>query len=233
VFAIVGVTMVTVTDKPTPFPSTGIVSETDFGRSVEGWSFLANSDRDVLPNRFLTTCNGVSILGGYNQVGAGIAIQKSWSKLPASTTGLIFSINIFVVGSWDNELAKISVIDRDEIVVWSQRFQMTGAPLFSRCTGLGEDNQWHQIVTVEGHVNRPTRWGSSLTMRMATTLNEAASNEAFGLAGVYVKAVAHSVNPPNPGGTTHWKIGGAADFAVRLLQAVDSLSLPCTRTVDS
>ena len=131
-----------------------------------------------------------SICGSLGQIlgGAGIAAQGVWfeklfdlAAMPHDELhiGLVF----VAIDMWDNERADVMV---DGVVAWSHSFTgaLAPAPL---CGGGSSDSVEDVFLTV-------SHYTASVTLRITTTLDSAATDEAFGIDDVRVLPVATGVD---------------------------------------
>lgn len=211
VFAVTDVLLVAGSAIPKPFPASGVVLEDDFGDGVTGWSFVANRADATLPDTFVTTCNGMSVLGGHHQSGRGVSITKSWSGLPQSEVWVLVSVDYLAFDTWDGELATVEISGDDDStsVVWSRRIRRTSA--FQRCSEGGS----YQKFAAELLLRHPGFPDGILTLRATSTLNEDPRNEAFGVTKVMVQTVDISSVPdaPDPLSSAPWPRSGRPDLA--------------------
>lgn len=136
-----------------------------------------------------TTCGGLgAVLGGYGKFQFGTYIKKAF-LIPLPHVAVRIQFDFVRIDSWDDEDAQLYV---DGALVWSQT--MSGANGAQSC---GETGDWwyEEVVSVDETVVHSV---GVATVRIATTLDETATNEAWGVNNVRVSALYPSPSPPPP-----------------------------------
>ena len=131
------------------------------------------------------------MLGGYGVFGSGAYVEKTFDLSGAPEHSAVrVQLDFVQVDWWNGEFAYLLLGGE---VVWSQSFSGGGGS--QQCGGSGD--WWkEQLVGVEGVLHTSA---SSVTVRVETDLNEAATDEAWGIQSVRVSVfVAPPLAPPPP-----------------------------------
>ena len=123
-----------------------------------------------------STCGSLgSLLGGYNVLGRGQYVQKTFDLVTFPHDVLEVWMTFIKIDTWENEMARMLIDGTD---VWTRRF--------TRAEGKQEcGNGGHEVV-VPVHVKQE-HTADKVTVRVDTTLNEPANNEAFAIDNMRVQ----------------------------------------------
>jgi len=148
-----------------------IIGFDDFTSGAPGWS---NASRDTS-----SSCVGVYgvMLGGSSVFGAGASSQKSYDFLNITHTQVRVDLDYYVIDSWDNERALVSV---DSTTVYDQAFPYTAAGT----NFCGVDN-WTDYGR-QDVVATPSHTANTMLLNVTSTLNQAPNDESFGVDNVRV-----------------------------------------------
>jgi len=117
------------------------------------------------------------MLGGYGVLGSGAAVEKTFEMLSAHTQVRV-TFNFIKIDSWDpGENAFLYI---DNVLVWqSGDFYMTGT---GECGDLfsGRGDALVYVNVAVAHT------ADTATLRVTTNLNQAASDESWGIQDVHV-----------------------------------------------
>lgn len=137
-----------------------------FDAGLDGWKMTG-----VLSGLVLTVCDETPVLGGYDVAGKGAAASKTFTRLPDHER-LLVTFKFYFVHSWDGEVARLTV-DGEE--VWSRRFSRS--QLRNRVTCVLPAH----VEDVEVVISHSL---AAASLAFSTTINEAASNEAWAISDV-------------------------------------------------
>ena len=129
------------------------------------------------------------MLGGYGIFGSGAYVQKTFglSGAPAYSEVRV-QLNFVKIDTWDGESAYLRLNGE---LVWSQSFVGSGGGS-EQCGGTGMKEQ---LVPVDAVLHGIS--ASSVTVRVDTDLDSAATGEAWGIQDVRVSvSLAPSPSPP-------------------------------------
>jgi len=159
----------------------------------DGWFFSGASVA-------MTTCDeGSVMLGGHNMISAGI-IQKTFTAIPTHA-GLILLIEPVFVNSWAGEKLQILI---DGLLHYERQFGLADAPEgdIVMCNDI---KTFSDPVTIllQGHTD------PEVTIAIQTQLDQQASNESFGIAGVVVIPLTAEEDATNGLGLGSWQAGPA------------------------
>lgn len=150
-----------------------------------GWTLVVNEDLDE-PEGWSggapSQCGGIgSLLGGAGQFGAGATLSKGFILLGVPHTELRASATVAIIDSWDSEVINLEADGQviasktclfDDQNTCNQTIQECGEPTFS-------DGQ----IELTGELVHVT---NEALVKLSTTLDEGANNEAWGLNGLQV-----------------------------------------------
>ncbi|MDP1827844.1 MAG: fibrinogen-like YCDxxxxGGGW domain-containing protein [Archangium sp.] len=145
-----------------------VISFEDFSTAATGWS---DPQRDTTSSCAIAAS---AMLGGYNVFGSGATTTKVFPLLGITHTQARVALDFFVIDSWDNERARVSV---DGTYVFDNAFSQS---LPDVCGGPWGD-RWLQSV-----VATPAHTGTNLTLVLTTTLNQTANDESWGVDNVSI-----------------------------------------------
>lgn len=142
-----------------------LVYRDDFESDANGWSMTTR-----------TTFAGANILGGYG-VTAGTSFYKDYDLTGVTHTEVMVRLTYYAIDSWDNEWAYVRAGD---FGVWHRTLQFNN-PGRQNVGGNGTytDNTYSAEVKISHSAN-------SLRVLAGATLNEASTNESFGIDNVEV-----------------------------------------------
>ena len=131
------------------------------------------------------------MLGGYNVLGSGAYLEKTYDMSSFSMQGVAHvHLEFFKIDSWDNEYAYLHVAGQ---LAWQQMLRYGTA---HECGSAGFPYVTDGKVLASG--SAPYSGGSAL-VRIDTTLNSAPDNEAWGIQNVRVYgSLASPAPPPSP-----------------------------------
>ncbi len=143
-----------------------LVAEENFpNTTATGWSTTTTS----------ICVTGHRILGGYNVLGNGINVSKTFSSLPTHTKVMV-RFNYYSLDSWDNESAWVAF---DGQIVWRATLDQLDDERTALCGGSQND----VITSGEAIFDHSA---SSVTVQFGSSLNEATTNESFGVDNVEI-----------------------------------------------
>ncbi len=130
-------------------------------------------------NNTVTTCQNVSMLGGYNTF-AGGAIAKQYTNLPAHTE-VIVRMKYYAIDTWDGEMA---YVDFGTTGPWWRCWRANpnvglGAGV-NVCGGATADTGIFDVLCHGGHNS------ASLWVRVGSTLDQAGTDESWGIDDVEI-----------------------------------------------
>lgn len=145
-----------------------VISFEDFAAAATGWS---DSRRDTTSDCAMAAS---AMLGGYNVFGNGAATTKVFPLLGITHTQARVALEYYVIDSWDNERARVSV---DGTYIFDIAFSQSPPQI---CGGVWGD-RWVQYV-----VATPAHPGANLTLVLSSTLNQGAGDESWGVDNVSI-----------------------------------------------
>ena len=123
-------------------------------------------------------CGTIGMLGGYNIFGQGASVQKTYANMPAGRYEINF--NYYHIDSWDGEAGRLFVNGQ---LAWQRHYTYSGN---NYCGGaFGDGGLFFPPVSVT--VDHP---GGDLTLRFDSTLDQAATDESWGINNVTIRPVA-------------------------------------------
>lgn len=145
-----------------------LISFEDFSSNANGWS---DTSRDT------ASCGAKwsAMLGGYGEFGSGASPSKTYSLRGVAHTRARVELDYYVIDSWDNEAARVSI---DGTRVYDTNFTFGGMNVCGQVT-YGDLGAQRVGATVSHSSN-------SLLLNVTSTLNESATNESFGVDNVRV-----------------------------------------------
>lgn len=144
-----------------------VISFEDFQAAATGWS---DARRDTTSNCATTYS---AMLGGYNLFGSGATSSKTYDLLGVPHTELRVSLDYYVIDSWDNERAQVSV---GGTLVYDVAFPFGGGT--NLCGAGWNDYGLRAVVATLPHT------ANSVVVTVTSNLNEGAGNESFGVDNV-------------------------------------------------
>lgn len=117
-------------------------------------------------------CGTYNILGGYNKMGSGYTLVKTFSNLP-SHSKIEISLDFFCIDSWDNEYFYVSV---DNIIIHSSNYDFKFNKAGSQM--CGNDFYTDIIFSINGNASHNS---SSATIKIWTDLDQNWGEESFGI----------------------------------------------------
>ena len=146
-----------------------VISFEDFSTSATGWS---DARRDTTSSCATGARN--PMLGGNGLFGSGASSSKTYGLLGITHSHVRVALDYFVIDSWDNETAQVSV---DGALIYSASFNSGGTNI---CGG-GWGDRWLQAVT-----QAPAHTANTMLLTVTSTLNQDANDESFGVDNVSV-----------------------------------------------
>ena len=144
-----------------------------FGADYSGWT--SNVGRELR----VTSCGIIGeMLGGYDILGAGAWVEKSYNLTDQSHSSVSISLTFVKIDSWDGERGIVMVDGRE---VWSRPFSVNEGS--QHC---GQANGWHERDFPVGPVP-VVHSADTLVLRVTSSLNQGASDESFAIADVLVE----------------------------------------------
>jgi len=141
-----------------------LVYREDFESNATGWL-----------NNTRTTCGSATILGGYN-VFAGGNVYKDYDLTGIAHTEVMVKLTYYFIDTWDGESAYIQV---GGINTYYKSHLGTAAALSNICgVATGE-----HVAATESRISHT---GNSLRVLVGSTLDQAASDESFGIDNVEI-----------------------------------------------
>jgi len=142
-----------------------VISFEDFTGGASGWSVNTT-----------TSCGGLGeMLGGVNVFGQGASPSKTYSLAGISHTEVHVGLDFNKLESWDGELGRVYV---DGVLVFEQAFSYTQGT--DQCGNPG----WYELAAPVTAQRAHT--AASVALNVTSTLDQAASDEAFGIDNVRI-----------------------------------------------
>jgi hypothetical protein len=145
-----------------------IISAEDFSTAATGWT---DSRRDTSSSCFT---DWGAMLGGYQLFGSGATTSKTYTFLGITHSNVRVSLDYFVIDSWDDEDARVSV---DGVYIFNDAFTMGGS---NTCGGIWADRGLQSVLGTPAHTL------NTMTLTITSTLSQGASDESFGVDNVLV-----------------------------------------------
>lgn len=142
-----------------------MVYRDDFQSAATGWSMTTRS-----------ACGDATILGGYN-VTAGTSFYRDFDLTGIAHTEVMVRFTLYLIDTWDGE-AVYSQVGGIGVFSRTHSANLTGTTEICGLAGYTE-----MALPVEGRISHS---GNTLRVLVGSTLNEAASNESFGIDNVEV-----------------------------------------------
>jgi hypothetical protein len=141
------------------------ISFEDFAAGATGWS-----------DPRISSCGTLgSTLGGYNTFGAGATSNRTYDMLGVPHTEVRVSLDYVKFDTWDGESARVDI---DSVNVFSQAIAYTEGPS-NQC-----GTSWPELSIPV--VETVTSSNNTLNLRVTSTLDQAADDEAFGVDNVRI-----------------------------------------------
>lgn len=145
-----------------------VISFEDFSTAATGWS---DSRRDTSSSCFT---DWGAMLGGYQLFGSGATTSKTYNFLGIAHTNVRVSLDYFVIDSWDDEDARVSV---DGAFIFDNAFTMGGS---NTCGAIWADRGRQSVLGTPAHT------ANTMTLTITSTLSQGAGDESFGADNVSV-----------------------------------------------
>ncbi|HEY0137647.1 MAG TPA: fibrinogen-like YCDxxxxGGGW domain-containing protein [Nannocystis sp.] len=150
-----------------------------------GWTRVVDEDLDTpmgWAGGASSQCGGIgSLLGGAGQLGAGATLSKGFALLGVPHTQLRASAAVAIIDTWDSETINLEV--DAEIVASKLCVYVDTASCNQVDQQCGEPTAGDGEIVLAGELMHAT---DAALVKLSTTLNEAASNEAWGLNSLQV-----------------------------------------------
>jgi len=121
------------------------------------------------------------MLGGYEVLGSGAAVEKTFETL-AEHTQLRVTFDFIKIDSWDSEYAYLYI---DDELAWQ-----SDALRFGEGQICGQDDGAARYELVQGVDVTVAHISNTATLRVTTNLNSVASDESWGIQYVHVLLIA-------------------------------------------
>lgn len=138
------------------------------GTDLQYFSGWSNSKNQIF---VFQMCGTDKILGGYNQMGSGYTIQKTFSNLPPHTQ-IEISFDFMKIDSWDNEILYVSI---DDIVIFKATYS---GSVGTQLCGLSSSWFLDNLYAIFGKLPHSS---SSATIKIWTSLDQGPNDESFGI----------------------------------------------------
>jgi len=156
---------------PNP-PSTPLAFYDEFPGAEESWDGTSN----------VTCCGSLGcMLGGYEVLGSGAAVEKTFETLAAHTQ-LRVIFNFIKIDSWDYEHAYLYI---DDELAWQSDalYPSEGDQICGRSTSAASADFNDKLIPVDVTV---VHISNTATLRVTTNLNSPATDESWGIQDVHV-----------------------------------------------
>lgn len=162
-----------------PFAGSAAVISEDFEGGASGWT----------DNRTSTGLAGTTILGGYNLFGAGASTQKTFA-LSGGQTAVTIAFDFYEIDSWDGERFQVRA---DGNLIMDDVFNFTTADgpangLTTLMTGSSFIGAGYADELFRVELSYFTT-ASSLQLAFSSTLNQAPSDESWGIDNLLITEV--------------------------------------------
>ena len=145
--------------------------------STGPWQLAFAEDFDTTPTGWstntTTTCNGHTMLGGYAILGGTgtTTVYKTFDLSSYTHTMVMIKFNYFSIDTWDNEFGTASI---NGSIAWSKKADQLDGHRIDMCGASNKD----LIMSGEARLEHTA---STVEIRFGSDLDEAATNEAFGV----------------------------------------------------
>ncbi|MEN3039947.1 MAG: hypothetical protein ABDH66_00190 [Bacteroidia bacterium] len=147
--------------------------------TTQGWTGAA-----------VTACGAQTMLGGYNQCGAGCVLEKTYTSLPPHSEVMV-EVYYWAVDSWDqaNNIGVDHVrMDIDDVPV---AYALPGQVATSNLSLVGSNNSICGTASfvdrgpflLIGHKNHTA---TTLNVKIRSGVNQASTDESLGITAVYI-----------------------------------------------
>ena len=134
-----------------------------------------------------TICGPYTILGGYEKLGGGMSLQRTYTSLD-DHIGFTIQFDFLKIDSWESgELAELYV---DSTRVWFREY--AGVPGADIC-GSDEHEEVFETITLEVE-----HTSIAISILFTTTLGGDSTDEAWGIQNVVITPLSRSPSPPPP-----------------------------------
>ncbi len=144
-----------------------LVYSEDFESAVTGWDVTTT-----------TNCAGHQILGGYNIGGKNQSFTKTYDLTGIPHSHVRVKFNYYEIDTWDTNETALAKINGT--TVWTQ---VANGPWREALCGSSAVGAEDLILTGEGLLDHSS---NSLTVNFGSTLNEAKTNESFGIDNIEI-----------------------------------------------